>query len=84
MSRYLLGRIAQAALVLWGAYSITYFILYLLPGDPLSIMLSASGMEIDALSPEQLAKAKADGVETRALVVINPGNPTGASLPRSS
>ena len=59
MSRYLLGRIAQAALVLWGAYSITYFILYLLPGDPLSIMLSASGMEIDALSPEQLAKAKA-------------------------
>lgn len=59
MSRYLLGRIAQAALVLWGAYSITYFILYLLPGDPLSIMLSASGMEIDALSPEQLARAKA-------------------------
>lgn len=59
MSRYLLGRITQAALVLWGAYSITYFILYLLPGDPLSIMLSASGMEIDALSPEQLAKAKA-------------------------
>ncbi|WP_095159639.1 ABC transporter permease [Pseudomonas sp. Irchel 3E13] len=59
MSRYLLGRIAQAALVLWGAYTITYFILYLLPGDPLSIMLSASGMEIDALSPEQLAKARA-------------------------
>lgn len=59
MSRYLLGRIAQAALVLWGAYSITYFILYLLPGDTLSIMLSASGMEIDALSPEQLAKASA-------------------------
>ncbi|MBV6288276.1 ABC transporter permease [Pseudomonas aegrilactucae] len=58
MSRYLLGRIAQAALVLWGAYSITYFILYLLPGDPLSIMLSASGMEIDALSPEQLARAR--------------------------
>ena len=59
MSRYLLGRIAQAALVLWGAYTITYFILYLLPGDPLSIMLSASGMEIDALSTEQLAKARA-------------------------
>lgn len=59
MSRYLLGRIAQAALVLWGAYTITYFILYLLPGDPLSIMLSATGMEIDALSPEQLAKARA-------------------------
>jgi peptide/nickel transport system permease protein len=59
MKRYLLGRIAQAALVLWGAYTVTYFILYLLPGDPLSIMLSASGMEVDSLSPEQLAKARA-------------------------
>jgi peptide/nickel transport system permease protein len=59
VSRYLLGRIAQAVLVLWGAYTITYLILYLLPGDPLSIMLSASGMEIDSLSPEQLAKARA-------------------------
>ena len=52
MSRYVTGRIAQALLVLWGAYSITYFILYLLPGDTLSIMLSASGVEIDAMSPQ--------------------------------
>lgn len=59
MKRYLLGRIAQALLVLWGAYTVTYFILYLLPGDPLSIMLSASGLEVDSLSPEQLAKARA-------------------------
>jgi peptide/nickel transport system permease protein len=59
MKRYLLGRIAQAGLVLWGAYTVTYLILYLLPGDPLSIMLSASGMEVDSLSPEQLAKARA-------------------------
>jgi len=59
MSRYLLGRVAQALLVLWGAYSVTYFILYLLPGDTLSIMLSASGVEIDALSPADIAKAKA-------------------------
>ncbi|MET0611026.1 ABC transporter permease [Pseudomonas caspiana] len=59
MSRYVIGRIAQALLVLWGAYSVTYFILYLLPGDTLSIMLSASGVEIDALSPEEIAKAQA-------------------------
>ncbi|UCJ15289.1 ABC transporter permease [Pseudomonas sp. MM211] len=59
MNRYLIGRVGQALLVLWGAYSITYFILYLLPGDTLSIMLSASGMEADALSPEDLAKAQA-------------------------
>ncbi|WP_437880757.1 ABC transporter permease [Pseudomonas sp. LRF_L74] len=59
MSRYLIGRVAQAVLVLWGAYSITYFILYLLPGDTLSIMLSASGIEVDSLSPADLAKARA-------------------------
>ncbi|QLF94698.1 ABC transporter permease [Pseudomonas sp. ABC1] len=59
MTRYMLGRVAQALLVLWGAYSITYFILYLLPGDPLSIMLSASGLEIESLSPEALAQARA-------------------------
>ncbi|MFP3500054.1 ABC transporter permease, partial [Pseudomonas sp. SIMBA_059] len=45
--------------VLWGAYTISYFILYLLPGDTLAIMLSASGMEADGLSPEDLAKARA-------------------------
>lgn len=59
MRRYLIGRIGQALLVLWGAYSISYFILYLLPGDTLAIMLSASGMEADGLSPEALAKARA-------------------------
>ena len=59
MTRYVIGRIGQAALVLWGAYSVAYFILYLLPGDPLSIMLSASGVEIDSLSVADLAKARA-------------------------
>jgi peptide/nickel transport system permease protein len=59
MSRYVIGRIGQALLVLWGAYTVAYFILYLLPGDPLSIMLSASGVEIDSLSAADLAKARA-------------------------
>ncbi|MET0241174.1 MAG: ABC transporter permease [Sphingobium sp.] len=59
MKQYLLSRIGQALLVLWGAYTITYFILYLLPGDPLTIMLTASGVEVDSLSPAQLAQARA-------------------------
>jgi peptide/nickel transport system permease protein len=59
MTGYLIRRVGQALLVLWGAYTVTYFILYLLPGDTLSIMLSASGMEADALSPADLAKARA-------------------------
>lgn len=58
MSRYILGRLAQALLVLWGAYTITYFILYLLPGDTLAIMLTASGVEIDSLSPQEVARAR--------------------------
>ena len=58
MNRYLIGRIGQALLVLWGAYTITYLILYLLPGDTLAIMLSASGMEVDGLSADDLAKAR--------------------------
>jgi peptide/nickel transport system permease protein len=59
MSGYLIRRVGQALLVLWGAYTVTYFILYLLPGDTLSIMLSASGMEADGLSAADLAKARA-------------------------
>lgn len=59
MTRYLVGRFAQALLVLWGAYSISYFILYLLPGDTLSILLSASGLDAQRMSVEQLAQARA-------------------------
>lgn len=37
------------------------------------------GTNIDAIK-ESLAKAKKDGTDVKAIVVINPGNPTGASL----
>ncbi|KAI5778103.1 pyridoxal phosphate-dependent transferase [Geopyxis carbonaria] len=33
------------------------------------------------LLKEEIAKARAEGTDVRCLVVINPGNPTGASLP---
>lgn len=39
----------------------------------------AWGTDVSAIR-EQLAKAKAEGTNVRAIVVINPGNPTGASL----
>ncbi|KAJ9398040.1 hypothetical protein DTO282F9_4950 [Paecilomyces variotii] len=39
----------------------------------------AWGTEVDAIRAS-VAKAKADGIDVRAIVVINPGNPTGASL----
>ena len=63
MSRYLIGRVGQALLVLWGAYSITYFILYLLPGDTLSIMLSA--MVLTTRSKWPCSRPSRKGVEPR-------------------
>lgn len=58
MKRYLLVRTTQALLVLLGAYTIAYLILYLLPGDPLAILLNAAGRDMDALSPAEIAEAR--------------------------
>ncbi len=60
MIRYLAGRIAQAAVVLWAAFTVTFVVLYLLPSDPVSIQLSAAGVETDSLTPQQLTAAKAE------------------------
>lgn len=59
MARYVLGRVLQAVLVLWGAYTITYLILYMLPSDQLGLMLAASNVDIDTLTAQQLADARA-------------------------
>ena len=40
----------------------------------------AWGTDIEAIK-SSFKKAKAEGTDVRAIVVINPGNPTGASLP---
>jgi alanine transaminase len=37
------------------------------------------GTDVDAIK-SSIKKAKEDGTDTRAIVIINPGNPTGASL----
>jgi alanine transaminase len=39
------------------------------------------GTDLDAIKAAN-EKAKAEGVDVRAIVIINPGNPTGASLPK--
>lgn len=59
MARYLVGRVAQAVLVLWAAFTVAFVILYLLPSDPLAIRLGANNVDIDSLSPDQLAAARA-------------------------
>lgn len=59
MSRYILGRAAQAVVVLWAAYTLTFVVLYLLPSDPVALQLGAAGIETDKLDPAQLQAAMA-------------------------
>jgi peptide/nickel transport system permease protein len=57
--RYVLGRLAQAAGVLWAVYTVTFVVLYLLPSDPVALLLAAGDTRPEDLSPEQLATLKA-------------------------
>ena len=59
MARYLAGRIAQAVVVLWAAYTVTFLILYLLPSDPVALRLAGSNLQVAQLSPAQYAALKA-------------------------
>jgi peptide/nickel transport system permease protein len=43
VARYLQGRAGQALFVLWAAFTVTFVILYVLPGDPILIMLDSRG-----------------------------------------
>jgi peptide/nickel transport system permease protein len=54
MIRYLLRRVGQAVLVLWAAYTVSFVVLYLLPGNPVEIMAGGEG-GAPPLSPAQLA-----------------------------
>jgi peptide/nickel transport system permease protein len=55
VTRYVLGRVGQAVLVLWAAFSLTFAILYLLPSDPMELQLAAAGVQEDSLTAQQVA-----------------------------
>ncbi|WNI26782.1 ABC transporter permease [Streptomyces sp. ITFR-16] len=57
MRRYLAGRLLQAVFVLWAAFTLSFAVLYLLPGDPVSIMAGGAG-DTNDVSPEQLAELR--------------------------
>ncbi|RSM66653.1 peptide ABC transporter permease [Amycolatopsis sp. WAC 01376] len=59
MRRYLLRRILQAVFVLWAAFTVSFVILYLLPGDAVSAKLGGGEAGL-SVTPEQLAAAKAE------------------------
>ncbi|RCG30837.1 ABC transporter permease [Sphaerisporangium album] len=51
-ARYVARRVVQALFVLWAAFTVSFVILYMLPGDPVSVLAgSDSGRDI---TPEQL------------------------------
>ncbi|MCL2893448.1 ABC transporter permease [Brenneria tiliae] len=58
MTGYIVRRFMQAILVLWLAYTASYIILYVLPGDTLVYLLATNDLQIDALSPQELQQVK--------------------------
>jgi peptide/nickel transport system permease protein len=56
--RYLGRRIALAAGVLWAAFTVSFVVLYLLPGDPVTTM-AGGGLDGEPLSPEALDALRA-------------------------
>lgn len=62
MSRYILSRVGQAALVLWVAFTASFLLLQALPGD--AILIKFQNPEL-GLSPEQIADLReAYGVDS--------------------
>jgi peptide/nickel transport system permease protein len=56
MARDVAGRVAQAVFVVWAAFTVTFGVLHLLPGDPVALMLNGRGGG-EAASPAEVAKA---------------------------
>ncbi|MFP1629339.1 ABC transporter permease [Streptomyces sp. 5K101] len=58
---YLLRRVLQAVFVVWAAYTLTFTVLFMLPSDPVAIMLGASsGGETTGIDPVQIAALRAE------------------------
>ncbi|WP_072803944.1 ABC transporter permease [Rhodococcoides yunnanense] len=68
MTAYVGRRIAQAVFVVWAAFTVTFFALRLLPGDPVALMLSNRSTG-GAPTPQEIATIRADlGFDRPAVV----------------
>ncbi len=65
VARFLLGRAAQAVVVLWGAATLSFAALHLLPGDPVSTLLGP----MVTVTPQVRARIVADYQLDRPLAV---------------
>ena len=68
MSRYVLRRLGASVAVLWAAYTVTFVVLYLLPGDPVTTMASG-GLDGEPLTPAAIEALKARYGFDKPLVV---------------
>ncbi|MFD3523528.1 ABC transporter permease [Streptomyces sp. NPDC058653] len=55
MPRYALRRTGRVLFVVWASYTLTFVVLFLLPGDPVQTMLSGASGSGSAVDPEQAA-----------------------------
>ncbi|MET8978918.1 ABC transporter permease [Streptomyces sp. NPDC004539] len=67
MTRYLLRRLVSAALVLWAAFTGAFLLLFIVPGDPVEMMLGQEAL--DTTPPAQIAALKAEFGTDRPLAV---------------
>ncbi|MEC3955678.1 ABC transporter permease [Nocardia sp. CDC153] len=55
MGRYVIGRVLQAIGVLWAAFTLSFVVLYLLPGDPVDMAANAAtGTPVDAAAVAEM------------------------------
>ncbi|HZH09020.1 MAG TPA: ABC transporter permease [Microvirga sp.] len=66
MLRYVAGRVGQAALVLWAAFTVSFILLQALPGD--AILIKFLNPEL-GLGPEQIADIRASYAADNPLLV---------------
>ncbi|NYD67299.1 ABC transporter permease [Agromyces atrinae] len=66
MIRYLAVRLAQAVGVLWAAYTVSFLVLYALPGDPVRLL---AGADANDLTEAQLDALRAQFGLDRPLIV---------------
>ncbi|GAA1965526.1 ABC transporter permease [Agromyces allii] len=66
MVRYVLLRLLQAVGVLWAAYTVSFLVLYALPGDPVTLLAGADATDI---TPAQLDALRAELGLDRPLIV---------------
>lgn len=59
MTGYVARRLLQAVGVLWAAFTVSFLILYLLPSDPVSIMLDAANGNGGYVDPAKAAELRA-------------------------